>query len=102
MFMKTDFIKPITPELGVGATANQNKETENNGVFGQVLNSAIESLVATENAVYSDSTAITTGDIDDLHQLTISSTEANLTLSFLLQLRNRALDSYNEIMRITL
>ncbi len=45
---------------------------------------------------------IATGQSDDLHTLMIDTAKADLALSTLVQVRNRALESYNEIMRMSL
>ena len=45
---------------------------------------------------------VLSGQTDDLHTVIINSVKAELALQTLVQLRNKALESYNEIMRITL
>ena len=40
------------------------------------------------------------GKIDDLHTLMIETEKADLALQFTLQVRNKLLDAYNEIMRM--
>jgi len=70
--------------------------------FGDVLKEAIENVVETDNAVKLDAINLAAGDTDALHMLTIDMAKADLALQTLVQIRNKALDAYNEIMRITL
>ena len=43
---------------------------------------------------------LATGQTDDLHNLSIASEKATMSVQILVQLRNKALDAYNEIMRM--
>jgi flagellar hook-basal body complex protein FliE len=52
--------------------------------------------------VQADTIKLATGNIDSLHTLTIDLAKAELAVQTLVQVRNKALDAYNEIMRITL
>jgi flagellar hook-basal body complex protein FliE len=45
---------------------------------------------------------LSVGSLDDLHTLTIQTAKADLALETLVQLRNKALDAYNEIMKMPL
>lgn len=40
------------------------------------------------------------GDVDRLHELTIASTKADMALKLFVQLRNKAQDTYSEVMRM--
>ncbi len=42
------------------------------------------------------------GNIDNVHQVVIASQKAELALQFTLQVRNKILDAYNEIMRMSI
>ena len=78
------------------------KATEDFVPFGDILKEAIDNVVETDNAVKAGALKIATGDADALHMLTIDMAKADLALQTLVQIRNKALDAYNEIMRITL
>lgn len=78
------------------------KATEDFIPFGDILKDAIDNVVETETAVNEGAIKIATGDADALHTLTIDMAKADLALQTLVQIRNKALDAYNEIMRITL
>jgi len=70
--------------------------------FGDVLNKAIEQVNITEAVTNQDAIKIATGEADDLHTIMINSAKADIALQTLVQVRNKVLDAYTEIMRITL
>lgn len=80
--------------------------TENNQdsfvSFNDVLNNVIEQASITDEATKQDAIKVATGQADDLHTIMINSAKADLALQTLVQVRNKVLDAYNEIMRITL
>ena len=45
---------------------------------------------------------LSTGQLDNPAQLSIAAYKAQASLQLLIQLRNKAVDSYNELMRINL
>ena len=68
--------------------------------FAGVFENAINNLQETDYASVNNSELLATGDVDDLHSITIADEKAALAVSLLVQLRNRALESYNQLMQI--
>lgn len=68
--------------------------------FGDVVVGALENLQALQDK--SDGLAVkaATGDLTDVHDYMIAATEANLATEFTVAVRNRAVDAFNEIMRM--
>lgn len=62
--------------------------------FENALNDVKETGTAVDEAIYN----LATGKTDNLHDLTIASTKASLSVELFVQLRNKALESYQEIM----
>lgn len=83
---------------------NPVKETESGTFipFKDILNNAIENVKETDAVNRQNMINIATGQEDNLHTVMIDAAKAELALQTLVQLRNKALDAYNEIMRITL
>ncbi len=75
-------------------------KNENNLSFKSIFENAVNDYVQAENKVDEDIYKLTTGESDDLHNLMINTQKSELSLDLLLQLRNKALDAYNEILRI--
>jgi flagellar hook-basal body complex protein FliE len=70
--------------------------------FQSTLENALKDVKETSAAVDQEIYKLATGQTDNLHDLTIASTNANLSVELFVQLRNKALDSYQEIMRMSL
>lgn len=73
-----------------------------NGLFGDIFRSAIENVRETDAEKNQLQYLMATGQLDNPAELTIASTKAATSVELLVQLRNKALDSYNELMRIGL
>jgi len=78
-----------------------NTGTPNSVPFQTMFQDAIQNVKATDSNLTQELNKLATGQTDDLHNLTIASTKATLSVQMLVQLRNKALDSYNEIMRMS-
>ena len=70
--------------------------------FVDIFKDAVNNVIETDSAVQEDILKIATGDADAMHQLTINMAKADLATYTLVQVRNKALEAYNEIMRISL
>ncbi|MFH5183167.1 flagellar hook-basal body complex protein FliE [Paenibacillus sp. TAB 01] len=68
--------------------------------FGQFLNDAITKLNADQQTVDKMNEQFAKGEITDVHQIMIASEKASLGLELTVQLRNKALDAYQEMMRM--
>lgn len=99
------FISPMNGVGAIGNIAESNvaKGKSNNALpFKDMFQNAVQNVVQTsEKAAYNEY-MLSTGQSQDLHTLTIDSTSAQLSLDLLIQLRNKAMDAYNELMRINL
>lgn len=93
-------------ELGqIGKIQNvQGGTQEGNGgnLFKDVFNNALGNVVETDKEVMNQQYLLATGQTDDIHNLTVASTKAQLSVDFMVQLRNRVMDSYSEITRINI
>ena len=70
--------------------------------FTNIFSNAIANVKQTEATVKNDAVMAAAGLTDDLHTVIINAEKAELALSMLVQVRNKALDAYNEIMRMAL
>jgi flagellar hook-basal body complex protein FliE len=68
--------------------------------FGDMLVKGIDNLEAVQDK--SDRLAVqaATGDLDDIHDYTLAATEASVTAQLTVAVRNRAMEAFNEIMRM--
>lgn len=70
--------------------------------FESMLQKSFAQIAETEAAVRDDAIRLATGSSDALHNLSINAAKADLAVQTMVAVRNKALDAYNEIMRITL
>jgi flagellar hook-basal body complex protein FliE len=70
--------------------------------FGKSLTGALDDLDAQQKATDELSRAAATGDLQSIEDLMIASTETQLATQLTVAVRNRAVESFNEIMRMQL
>ena len=107
------FIVPINSASGIGlnsvggigqlntVTATDSSSSASEIPFQSLLESAIQNVNDTSAAVNEEMVKLATGESDDLHNIVIASNKATLSVQLLVQLRDKALDAYNEIMRMS-
>lgn len=78
------------------------EETPIGGSFGDIFRSAIETVRETDAEKSKAEYLLSTGQLDDPAVLSIAQTKAGYAVDLLIQLRNKAVDAYNELMRISL
>lgn len=99
------FIKPIQPIKGISEIIELNKTTSNKAdnnelSFKSIFENAMDNYIDAEAKVDEDIYKLSVGESDDLHNLMINTQKAEISLDLMIQLRNKALDAYNEIMRM--
>lgn len=109
----TPMVPPSLPSAGVtGATS----DTATNGVagaagvggvgggggadFGSLLSQGLENLQGLHNRADQLAIQASTGDLGSLHDYTITATEAAVATQLTTAVRNKALESFQEIMRM--
>jgi flagellar hook-basal body complex protein FliE len=93
-------LNPVGPASGAAA-AGASQSTQGAGqAFGGMVLDGIERLEAVQDR--SDKLAVqaATGDLDNIHDYTMAATEAKVTTELTVAVRNRALEAFNEIMRM--
>lgn len=91
----------VTATTGMtGATATSGAAGTGGADFGNALTGAVDNLQQLQGT--SDKLAIqaVTGNLDDIHNATLASTRAQVTLELVAGVRNKAVDAFNEIMRM--
>lgn len=100
----TDFITPIQPlKFGSGGIVKTNTVAEEGKtLFKDIFSDAIKNVTDAERNLEDQQYLLTTGQIDDAHSVPIAAAEAQLSIDLLVSLRNKAVEAYNELMRISL
>lgn len=77
----------------------QNQPNVSNG-FSNVLNQAIENVKESQQAADQSAQSLLMGQSDDLHNVMIQAEQAALALELTVQVTSKAINAYNEIMRM--
>ncbi len=100
------FIEPIQPIKGINQinelSKNEGAVEKGNGLFKSIFDNALNDYISAEKQVDEDIYKLSIGESDDVHNLMINTQKAELSLDLMIQLRNKTLDAYNEIMRMNL
>lgn len=70
--------------------------------FGEVLRQAVQQVEQEQQGAADAAAKLVTGEVQDVAEVMIASQRANLSLGLALQVRNKVLDAYQEIMRMPL
>lgn len=98
-------IQPLWDTISLDKTnTKENTASSQNGfpVFADVFQNAINNVKQTD-AEYSEAQyLLATGQLDNPAVATIAGTKATLSVQLLAELRNKALDAYSEITRMSI
>jgi flagellar hook-basal body complex protein FliE len=83
-------------------TDTQPAETSNSLPFQSLFEDAINNVKTSDANLNEEVYKLTTGQSDDLHNIIIASQKATLSVQMLVQLRDKVLDAYNEVMRMSI
>ncbi len=84
----------------IGTKSTSTVSNGNELPFQSMFEDAINNVVQTQSDVDQQAMLLATGQSDDVHNLSIASTKASLSLDLLVELRNKTIDAYNELMRM--
>ena len=69
--------------------------------FNSLFRDALRNVQETQEVVRQDSINLALGQVDDIAAVNINAARASLAFDLLVQMRNRVLESYQEMMRMT-
>ena len=84
---------PTNPTEGAGAAARS-------GDFGNMITGALDNLAQVQNKADNLAVQAATGELTDVHDYLIASTQASLATELTVAVRNKALESFNQIMNM--
>jgi len=87
---------PLSPLRAEPKTAAEGKR------FGNIFETAIEAVRVTDDEKNKMQYLMATGQLDNPALLTTAMSKAELSVSLLIQLRNKAVEAYNELVRISI
>jgi flagellar hook-basal body complex protein FliE len=91
----------VTTDMGVGSTTATPATQGTGGAdFASVLASSIDGLQSTQSKADGLAVQAATGDLKDVHDYMIASNEASLATEMVVTIKNKAVEAFNEIMRM--
>ena len=99
MITPIEQITAISGGKNVQSTAAADTAT---GMFESVFRSAIDNVKETEAELVEAQYLMATGQLDNPAALTIAQAKSGIAVDLLVQMRNKALEAYQELSRISL
>ena len=90
---------PLQP---LSATENDKKSGSSAVPFTDMFRSAIDAVKETDATKTQLQYLMSTGQLDNPVPLVLAANKAELSVNLLMQLRSKAMDAYNELMRMNL
>ena len=99
-------INPLTPNLmhlfnETPIRMDQRKLTDSDGSFTDIFNETLRAAGKADAIDKGSTLELLMGEADDLSGLLIDIQKAELSLQLALQVRNKIIDAYNEVMRMS-
>ena len=79
---------------------NTNNSINTNSNFIKIFEDALKMAAGSRSGQQESGTELLDMTVEDLHSVIIDAEKAQLTLGLAVQIRNRVIDAYNEIMRM--
>lgn len=89
-------LQPLTPTRGHHNKVTKSPEQK----FSNILKSAIEHVNKVEQQSDITTEKMATNNIQDLHEVMISAQKASITIEAAVQVQQKVIDAYNEMMRM--
>ena len=96
----TPLIPAQVPSVKMGGAPKATGAADGNLNFTKGLNDALGELSKTQNEADEMVTKMVTGEVTDLHQVVIAVERANAAMQMAVQVRNKVVETYQEIMHI--
>jgi len=100
---------PATSPFASSSSANlfadasqQEASTSDTPSFSQMLQNSVGQVSALQNHAGEMAQSYAKGQTSDIHSVMIASEQATIALQMTAQIRNKAVDAYQEIMRISM
>lgn len=90
-------IQPIiapNPIRGVG------ESTSAQGGFGQAMSAALDGVGSLQDAAHASAQSFMNGETEEIHKVALDQQKAAISLDLFLQVRNKVVGAYQEIMKM--
>ena len=87
---------PSSTPTGLGVASKLNESND----FGNLIQNFVRQTNADQNVADSVIEGFATGKTDNIQQVVLAMANADLSFQFFMEIRNKIIDSYNELMRM--
>lgn len=99
--MSIQALSGVDSALSLYDTQNTSSQSGATEMFKDIYDNLIDNVNSTSSAFEGDIVKAAEGELDNPHQLVIDSTKANISLQLMLNVRNSALDAYNDVIKMS-
>ncbi len=86
-FLQNQFLEKLQPEPQASG-------------FGDVFKNALKEVSNAQNVSDKKTEQLVTGEVEDVHEVMIAAQKASLSLQMTMQVRNKVVEAYQEVMRM--
>lgn len=90
----------ISGNFGIAPAASTKVDGASGNGFGDLITKALNSVEGAQAKSDNLATQAATGQLSDVHDYMLASTEASVATELTVAVRNKAVESFNEIMRM--
>jgi flagellar hook-basal body complex protein FliE len=100
--MSAEMIAPVTAaaSLNVPQLQAMNEGAQGAGSFGAMVTQGLQQVNGQLLATQGDLQALAVGDVQNLHQVMIRMEESRIAFQLMMQVRNRLLEAYQDVMKM--
>lgn len=84
------------------ASINEESKIDSTLSFKSIFENAIADVKSTEDDLAKEQYLFATGQTDNTHDITIAASKAQISVDLLVQLREKALNAYNELVKLNI
>jgi flagellar hook-basal body complex protein FliE len=99
--MNVNAITPVfTPIVAPTPIQGPGQSTSVGGGFLRTMSDALDSVGALQNAAHASAESFMHGETEEIHKVALDQQKAALSLDLFLQVRNKVVNAYQEIMKM--
>lgn len=98
--MDISSIPSVTALSGGGVPAGPSAASRNQEQFSNLFTDVLQQVNGQQNAAQQGVTDLAVGATDNLHEVVLNVAEADLAFQLVLEIRNRLISSYQELLRM--
>ena len=102
MISPIDRLSPISSLQLSEALEQTQEQSAGKGMFASIFQNAIDNVKETDADLVQGQYLLSTGQLDNPSTVMIAAVKNETAVNLLVQLRNKALDAYNELTRISM